>query len=100
MASKDSGANSSSVSLMLTDLYQITMVYAYWKAQRHNNQSCFEMFFRKNPFKGQFTVFAGLREVVQQILSRSPCFTQQDVEYLKTALPPSTPQAFFECVFV
>ena len=90
--------NGGSVSVLLTDLYQITMVYAYWKAGRHNCNACFEMFFRKNPFKGGFTVFAGLREIADQILSRSPCFTADDVAYIKSNFPASTPDAFFEYV--
>eukprot|EP00750_Incisomonas_marina_P033725 INCI9937.4.p1 GENE.INCI9937.4~~INCI9937.4.p1 ORF type:complete len:597 (+),score=110.52 INCI9937.4:153-1793(+) len=88
--------NSGSVSLLLTDLYQITMVYAYWKAGRHEQRACFEMFFRKNPFKGNFTIFAGLREIHDQILARSPCFTASDIAYIKSQLPEGIPDAFFE----
>ena len=38
---------------MLTDMYQLTMCYAYWKANRHNLNSNFELFFRKPPFGGE-----------------------------------------------
>ena len=38
---------------MLTDMYQLTMCYAYWKADRHNLNSNFELFFRKPPFGGE-----------------------------------------------
>ena len=37
---------------LFTDLYQITMSYAEWKAKRHNEPAVFEAFFRKAPFKG------------------------------------------------
>ncbi|CAM9705249.1 unnamed protein product [Choristocarpus tenellus] len=47
------------VTPMLTDMYQISMTYAYWKAGRQDEKAVFDLFFRKNPFKGQFTVFAG-----------------------------------------
>jgi nicotinic acid phosphoribosyltransferase len=36
------------VTAMLTDLYQITMAYAHWKNQRHEDQAVFELFFRKS----------------------------------------------------
>jgi hypothetical protein len=42
---------------------QLTMVYAFWKAGRHMDHSVFDTVFRKNPFHGEFTIFAGLEEV-------------------------------------
>lgn len=53
----------SSLSL-LTDLYQITMAYGYWKAGRAEEQAVFHLFFRKNPFQGDFAIAAGLEDVV------------------------------------
>ena len=50
---------------LFTDLYQITMAYGEWKAGRHDVASVFEAFFRKAPFKGNYTIFAGLDEVLQ-----------------------------------
>lgn len=47
---------------ILTDLYQFTMCYAYWRAGRHNEHAVFELFFRDNPFNGGFSVFAGLTD--------------------------------------
>ena len=49
---------------LFTDLYQITMAYAEWKAKRHDEPAIFEAFFRKAPFKGPYAVFAGLDEVL------------------------------------
>jgi nicotinate phosphoribosyltransferase len=45
------------VTAMLTDLYQITMTYAHWKIGKHNDRAVFELFFRKNPFKGTYSQF-------------------------------------------
>jgi len=47
---------------LLTDLYQFTMAYAYWRARRHNEPAVFELFFRDNPFGGGFSLFAGLSD--------------------------------------
>jgi nicotinate phosphoribosyltransferase len=33
---------------LLTDLYQISMAYAYWKNNKHQDISAFDLFFRKN----------------------------------------------------
>jgi len=48
------------VNPMLTDFYQITMAYAYWKAGVHEEKAVFDLFFRKNPFRGEFAIYAGL----------------------------------------
>lgn len=73
------------VSALLTDMYQLTMSYAYWRAGRHEEHAVFDLFFRKCPFKGQFTVFAGLSEVVA--LMNSFSFSPADISYLRTILP-------------
>ena len=49
---------------MLTDLYQITMAYAEFRAGRHEQKCVFEAFFRKAPFNGRYTIFGGVDEVM------------------------------------
>ncbi|GFS12762.1 nicotinate phosphoribosyltransferase-like [Elysia marginata] len=81
------------VQALLTDLYQITMAYAYWKSGKMNEPAVFDLYFRKNPFQGEFTIFAGLEECVK--LLQTFHFSESDVAYLKTVLPPTTDPGFF-----
>nr|XP_054751013.1 nicotinate phosphoribosyltransferase-like [Lytechinus pictus] len=79
---------------LLTDQYQVTMAYAYWKSDRNNDSAVFDFFFRKNPFDGEFTIFAGLSECLKFLQDFE--FSDSDIAYLKTTLPPSTEEGFFE----
>ena len=65
MAAVEDRTNSNPlVQPLLTDLYQITMAYAYWKSGKVMDHAVFDLYFRRNPFQGEFTVFAGLEECV------------------------------------
>uniref|UniRef100_A0A8C7T0X7 Nicotinate phosphoribosyltransferase n=1 Tax=Oncorhynchus mykiss TaxID=8022 RepID=A0A8C7T0X7_ONCMY len=81
------------VPTLLTDLYQFTMAYAYWRSGRHNEPAVFELFFRDNPFGGGFSLFSGMHDCL--LFLRSFRFTDEDVEYLRSVLPPATDPAFF-----
>ncbi|XP_014204039.1 nicotinate phosphoribosyltransferase [Copidosoma floridanum] len=79
---------------LLTDLYQITMAYAYWKNGKINDYAVFDLFFRKNPFQGEFTVFAGLEECLKFLEKFH--YSDSDIEYLKYAMPASVEPEFFD----
>jgi len=79
---------------MLTDFYQITMGYSYWKAGKGDSIATFDLFFRKNPFRGEFTIFAGLDECVRFLQNFR--FSDEDIEYLRTTLPAYVEDEFFE----
>ncbi|KAF7655981.1 hypothetical protein LDENG_00047690 [Lucifuga dentata] len=78
---------------LLTDLYQFTMAYAYWRAGRHQEPAVFELFFRDNPFGGGFSLFAGLTDCL--LFLRSFRLSEEDVAFLRSVLPPDTDPAFF-----
>ncbi|KAL3922298.1 MAG: hypothetical protein SGARI_006483 [Bacillariaceae sp.] len=59
------------------------MTYAHWKIGKHDESAVFELFFRKNPFQGQYTIFCGLDECMKHFAHFK--FTQDDIDYLKSS---------------
>jgi len=73
--------SNSFVGPMLTDLYELTMAYGYWKKGKEKDGAVFDLFFRRNPFGGEFTIFAGLEEVVRSLHAYK--FTDADINFLR-----------------
>lgn len=67
---------------LLTDLYQLTMAYGYWKHGKHEQEAVFHWFYRKNPFKGDYVVACGLQEAIE--FCRAWRFDESDIVYLRT----------------
>ncbi|HSX37869.1 MAG TPA: nicotinate phosphoribosyltransferase [Chlamydiales bacterium] len=65
---------------LLTDLYQLTMIYGYWKAGIHERKAVFHLNFRKWPFKGGFAIAAGLETAIEFLQNLQ--FSKTDLEYL------------------
>jgi nicotinate phosphoribosyltransferase len=65
---------------LLTDLYEITMAYGYWKCGVASREAVFAMFFRDHPFGGGYTIAAGLETAVEWMESLR--FDDEDREYL------------------
>lgn len=79
---------------LLTDLYQLTMSYAYWKMGFKDQEGVFHLFFRKPPFQGGFTVAAGLEAVINYV--KNFHFEKDDLEYLSQLKNPSGEPLFEE----
>ncbi|MDX1362994.1 nicotinate phosphoribosyltransferase [Arenibacter latericius] len=52
---------------LYTDQYQLSMAEGYFLADRGEDRVNFDYFFRKNPFGGGFTIFAGLQDLFELI---------------------------------
>jgi len=67
-------------SALFTDFYSLTMAQGYWKGSG-DRRSVFEFFFRRQPFSGGYSVFAGLETLLGHL--RSLSFSGDDLEYLR-----------------
>ncbi|HEY1628814.1 MAG TPA: nicotinate phosphoribosyltransferase [Tepidisphaeraceae bacterium] len=65
---------------LLTDLYQITMAYGYWRSGLLDRQAAFHMTFRNPPFAGGFTIACGLHDAIRYLHGLK--FSESDVQYL------------------
>lgn len=71
---------------LLTDLYQLTMAQGYWENGKADEQACFHMFFRDNPFKGGFAIACGAAQLAEMIDGFS--FSDDDIAYLASLDAP------------
>jgi nicotinate phosphoribosyltransferase len=82
---------------LLTDLYELTMAYSYWKSGTADKEAVFNLSFRTNPFKGGFAIACGLSHLIQYI--QNVRFSESDIDYLGT-LKGSDGKALFEIAFL
>ena len=82
---------------LLTDLYQLTMAYGYWKLGKAEQRSVFHLFFRKAPFAGGYAITAGLQAVMDYL--RDFRFDEGDLEYL-ASLTGNDGQRLFDAEFL
>ncbi|MEN6562189.1 MAG: nicotinate phosphoribosyltransferase, partial [Christensenella sp.] len=66
---------------MLTDLYQLTMMYGYFKEGMRKNTGIFDLFFRPKEDIG-FALMAGTESVVNYI--NEIHFSEDDITYLRS----------------
>lgn len=65
---------------LLTDLYQLTMAYGYWREGLGDREAVFHHYFRRAPFGGRFAVAAGLHTALQWLDDLR--FEKDDICYL------------------
>ncbi len=67
---------------LLTDFYELTMAYAAWKDGTAAREASFVLSFRKNPFRGGFSVAAGLEPAMDFVEHYR--FAEDDLGFLAT----------------
>ncbi|WNJ19962.1 nicotinate phosphoribosyltransferase [Pontibacter sp. G13] len=67
---------------LMTDLYQLTMAYGYWKRGMAQRESVFHLFFRKLPFRGGYAISCGLGEICRYLDQYG--FSKDHLAYLAT----------------
>ncbi len=67
---------------MMTDLYQLTMMYGYFKHGIGKNRAVFDLYYRRAGEEIAHAVAAGLEQAVQYV--QDLCFTEEDIAYLRS----------------
>ncbi|MDD4796469.1 MAG: nicotinate phosphoribosyltransferase, partial [Eubacteriales bacterium] len=65
---------------MMTDLYQLTMMYGYYKKDMGQRIATFDLFFRRGGVNA-YAVVAGLEQAIEYIQNLE--FNEQDLSYLR-----------------
>ena len=66
---------------LLTDLYQLTMGYGFYRQNKHEEEVVFDLFFRKNSLI-TYSLFAGLETAMEYLLNWR--FDDEDIAYLRS----------------
>ncbi len=66
---------------LYTDLYQLTMSQGFFRNGMHKKHACFDFFFRKAPFSGEFVVFAGLDDLLSVLEQYR--FLDDEIDWLR-----------------
>ncbi|MDD7412033.1 MAG: nicotinate phosphoribosyltransferase [Eubacteriales bacterium] len=67
---------------MMTDLYQLTMMYGYYKSDMLDNKAVFDMFYRQTSAVTHYAIMAGVEQLVDYINNLH--FDDEDIEYLRS----------------
>lgn len=66
---------------MVMDFYEMTMSNGYFLSNNTDVKVAFDVFYRKNPDGGGYSIFGGLEQIVEYIENLH--FSKEDIEYLK-----------------
>ena len=66
---------------LLTDFYELTMAYGYFKKGMKDKICYFDVFFRRIPDQGGFAICCGLEQIIDYIENLK--FNDDDIEYLR-----------------
>lgn len=66
---------------LFTDHYEFTMAQGYFLDGRKDTKACFDYFFRKNPFKSGYVIFAGLQDFLEMLTEFN--FNDESIAHLK-----------------
>lgn len=73
---------------LYTDYYELTMAQGYFLSGKKDEKTVFDYYYRTNPFKGGYLVFAGLYDLLTVLKDFK--YTPENIEYLrKTGLQES-----------
>lgn len=67
---------------LLTDFYELNMMYAHYRNGTHDRVAVFDLYFRENPFRGGYTLAAGLETAVEYLEGLR--FGPDDIDYLRS----------------
>lgn len=67
-----------------TDFYLPRWMYLHWKQGRFDKKVCFNVFYRKNPFKNGYSVFGGLLNIIKYLQNIK--FSEETIAYLQNEL--------------
>jgi nicotinate phosphoribosyltransferase len=66
---------------LVTDLYELTMLAGYLEEEMQETPAVFDLFYRQNPFRGGYAVFAGLDTALAYL--EDLAFSGEEVGYLR-----------------
>jgi nicotinate phosphoribosyltransferase len=77
---------------LLTDFYELTMAAGYLAQGKVSDTATFDLYYRRNPFKGGYGIAAGLENAVRSVVEEK--FSDEDLSYLRSLKSSAGSPAF------